>query len=289
MYEPTLLNQLDNGKDFKGIAFGIQPNKNLENNNSKSINELNIKNDNEIKNIEHKNNNHFNYDQNKNQIIQKLNFKQLINHNENIHKKLNRSMEKNYNNPINSYINYNDNIIDNLNINNNTIINKKSKLQQFTQKKDNLNNKEIKLNNEINNNKKNKKIIENQMNQKNKITKIQSKNKNIIFNKKLNLSVNVNEHSPHDNDNNSISNINKIELGIDYFPNKEKSIYNPNNNPYNGKIFEKNEQPNENLELKEIVLRFKLTEEEYKLLLREKAKLINPIENQYNKKLKYHY
>ena len=69
MYEPTLLNQLDNGKDFKGIAFGIQPNKNLENNNSKSINELNIKNDNEIKNIEHKNNNHFNYDININQII----------------------------------------------------------------------------------------------------------------------------------------------------------------------------------------------------------------------------
>ena len=47
--------------------------------------------------------------------------------------------------------------------------------------------------------------------------------------------------------------------------------------------------PNENNEVKEIVLKFKLTEEEYKLLLKEKAKLINPIANEYNKKLKYNY
>ena len=292
MYEPTLLNQLDNGKDFKGIAFGIQSNQNLENNNLNSINELNLKNENEIiKNVENKtiNNNLFNYDKNKKQLIQKLNFNQLINSNENIHKKLNRSVEKNYNNPIDSNINLYDNTFSNLNINNNNaIINKKnSRLQQFTQKKENLNYKEISLNNENNNNKNNnKKIIVKNTNQNNKIAKIQSKNKNIGFNKKNSIS-NEKESSVEKKNNKSI--INKIELGHDYFPNKGKSKYNPNNNPFNGEMLEKFTEPNENYELKEIVLKFKLTEEEYKLLLKEKAKLINPIGNKYNKKIKYNY
>ena len=290
MYEPALLNQLDNGKDFKGIAFGIQSNKNLENTNLNSTHKLTLNNENErIKNSEQKtiNNNLVNNDKLKNQIIQKLNFNQLINNNENSHKKLNRSVEKNYNNPIDSNINYNDNTFSNLNINhNNKIIHKTSKLQQFTQKKDNLNKKEIVLNNQNNNNKKNKKIIEKEINQNNKITKIQSKNKNIGVNKKINSSSNENELSIK-NSNKSI--INKIELRNDYFPSKGKSIYNPNNNPYNGEMLENFADPNENNEVKEIVLKFKLTEEEYKLLLKEKAKLINPIANEYNKKLKYNY
>ncbi len=141
--------------------------------------------------------------------------------------------------------------------------------------------------NENNNNKNNNtKIIVKNTNQNNKIAKIQSKNKNIGFNKKNSIS-NEKESSVEKKNNKSI--INKIELGHDYFPNKEKSKYNPNNNPFNGEMLEKFTEPNENYELKEIVLKFKLTEEEYKLLLKEKAKLINPIGNKYNKKIKYNY
>ena len=255
LYEPNLIKPFNDGKNLKGITLGIT-NINYLNNKDSGLDNQNLYN---------KNNNNIEFEGRRNIILQKLNFKKLINTmNENNHKKkLNQSVENKFNNPIDSRINLNNN--DNKTINNNRI-QKNLILNQQTiikkKKNENLENKGItqqptkkKVINPKTNKIKNDDVLNNNLEEK-----------NLEDEKEIN------------------NNVFKIKFENESFPQKKKNKYNPNNNPFNGKIKEDFANPDEDKEYKQIIFRFKLTEEEYKLLLREKAKLINPIENKNNNK-----
>ena len=261
LYEPNLIKPFNDGKNLKGITLGIT-NINYLNNKDSGLDNQNLYN---------KNNNNIEFEGRRNIILQKLNFKKLINTmNENNHKKkLNQSVENKFNNPIDSRINLNNN--DNKTINNNRI-QKNLILNQQTiikkKKNENLENKGI----------------------------TQQPTKKKVINPKTNkiknddvLNNNLEEKNLED-EKETNNNVFKIKFENESFPQKKKNKYNPNNNPFNGKIKEDFANPDEDKEYKQIIFRFKLTEEEYKLLLREKAKLINPIENKNNNKYnKNHY
>ena len=261
LYEPNLIKPFNDGKNLKGITLGIT-NINYLNNKDSGLDNQNLYN---------KNNNNIEFEGRRNIILQKLNFKKLINtmNENNPKKKLNQSVENKFNNPIDSRINLNNN--DNKTINNNRI-QKNLILNQQTiikkKKNENLENKGItqqptkkKVINPKTNKIKNDDVLNNNLEEK-----------NLEDEKEIN------------------NNVFKIKFENESFPQKKKNKYNPNNNPFNGKIKEDFANPDEDKEYKQIIFRFKLTEEEYKLLLREKAKLINPIENKNNNKYnKNHY
>ena len=260
LYEPNLIKPFNDGKNLKGITLGIT-NINYLNNKDSGLDNQNLYN---------KNNNNIEFEGRRNIILQKLNFNKLINTmNENNHKKkLNQSVENKFNNPIDSRINLNNN--DNKTINNNRI-QKNLILNQQTiikkKKNENLENKGItqqptkkKVINPKTNKIKNDDVLNNNLEEK-----------NLEDEKEIN------------------NNVFKIKFENESVPQKKKNKYNPNNNPFNGKIKEDFANPDEDKEYKQIIFRFKLTEEEYKLLLREKAKLINPIENKNNKYNKNNY
>ena len=111
LYEPNLIKPFNDGKNLKGITLGIT-NINYLNNKDSGLDNQNLYN---------KNNNNIEFEGRRNIILQKLNFKKLINtmNENNPKKKLNQSVENKFNNPIDSRINLNNN--DNKTINNNRI------------------------------------------------------------------------------------------------------------------------------------------------------------------------
>ena len=140
LYEPNLIKPFNDGKNLKGITLGIT-NINYLNNKDSGLDNQNLYN---------KNNNNIEFEGRRNIILQKLNFKKLINTmNENNHKKkLNQSVENKFNNPIDSRINLNNN--DNKTINNNRIQKKLILNQQNINKKKKNENLENKSNKRIN-------------------------------------------------------------------------------------------------------------------------------------------
>ena len=258
LYEPNLIKPFNDGKNLKGITLGITNINYLDNKDSGLDNQ----------NLYNKNNNNIEFEGRRNIILQKLNFKKLINtmNENNPKKKLNQSVENKFNNPIDSRINLNNN--DNKTINNNRIQKKLILNQQNINKKKKNENLENKSNKRITQQPTKKKAIKPKTNQ--------MKNDDVLNN-------NLEEKNLED-EKEINNNVFKIKFENESVPQKKKNKYNPNNNPFNGKIKEDFANPDEDKEYKQIIFRFKLTEEEYKLLLREKAKLINPIENKNNNK-----
>ena len=261
MYEPELFNKIDNKKNINGMAFGqtINNNNNDINNISQNYEKFLITNNN--------NNNDFNKDDNNSLNEAKISLSSKRNCNKSVEKDFN-----NNNNNINNNNNNNNNLTTrfkekNLNLyeNYNNFNKKKKNNKIFNNNSININNENITINNEKNNEKFNNSISFN-------------KNRNNSYDKKSNIKY----YNLNDSNNNN-NNLNKKQFKK--FFSKKLNIKNNKNDDNN---FNKNEQNNnkndinskKNLssnlrEKKEIIIKFKLTEEEYKHLLKLKAMYIN--------------
>jgi len=254
MYEPELFNKFDNGKNINGMAFGQTiSNNNDINNNSQNYENYVMTNNNNNNNI---NKNESTLNEDKISLSSKRNF--------------NKSVEKDFNNNNNNNNNNKNNLTTRFKEKN---LNLYENYNNFNKKKKNnkiFNNKSININNEKNNE-----------NFNNSITFNKSNNRNNSYDKKSNIKYyNLNDS----NNNNNNNNLNKKQLKK--FLSKKLNVKN-NKNEDNNNI--KDEQNNNNKndknskknissvlrEKKEILIKFKLTEEEYKHLLKLKALYIN--------------
>ena len=264
MYEPSLINQLDNGKGIKGLAFGLKPFK--EN--------MNV--DNIITNGSYVNDKDKDKQSGTTTVLRSQNAKNKKTNSKVQH---NRSMEKYKHN--------------NESFDNNNMIkphNKKDKKHNEVYNNKNENDYSYEDNSNCSHNTNHKNNNNNKQQHKTSSLEYQD-SKLYQMNESVTLTRNNNNNNNHSlveqsvsgNNNNINTNNNELLRGtsMSFKPN------NTNNNVVDGtsNVCEntkrnKDEQPNEhepkhiNSEIREITLRFKLTEEEYRLLLREKAKIV---------------
>ena len=264
MYEPSLINQLDNGKGIKGLAFGLKPFK--EN--------MNV--DNIITNGSYVNDKDKDKQSGTTTVLRSQNAKNKKTNSKVQH---NRSMEKYKHN--------------NESFDNNNMIkphNKKDKKHNEVYNNKNGNDYSYEDNSNCSHNTNHKNNNNNKQQHKTSSLEYQD-SKLYQMNESVTLTRNNNnnnnnhslvEQSVSGNNNNINTNNNELLRGtsMSFKPNNTNTNVECPSNVCENNKYNKDEQSNEhvpkhiNSEIREITLRFKLTEEEYRLLLREKAKIV---------------
>ena len=274
MYEPGLINQLDNGKGIKGLAFGLKPlkeNTNADNitTNGSYVNDKEKQGGATLKsqNSKPKKTNNRSVEKHKPSNSKTTKPK------EHVHKK----KEHTYSKPTVKGNQYKHNGVDdcsyedNSNHSQNTSLNVNSKQQQ-QHNSSSLLHKESKPNHTAATNEgvtltRNNNNVNNSNNSLAEQGVSNNNNNELLRGTAMSFkpSGNLECSSSCNNNNNSISSVHASKQTI------EKQT---NTNNKEQTIEHEQEHKVPNTELKEITLRFKLTEEEYRLLLREKAKII---------------
>lgn len=258
MYEPSLINQLDNGKGIKGLAFGLKPFKE------------NMNMDNIITNGSYVNDKDKGTQSGTTTVLRSQNAKNKTTNSKVRH---NRSMEKHKHN--NESFDNSSNMVKRHNKKEQVYNNKNGNDYSYEDNSNCSHNTSHKNNNNNKQQQHKSSSLEYQMNESVTLTRNNNNNNHSL----VEQSVSGNNNNTNNNNNNELLR----GTSMSFKPNNTNTNNNvectsnvcddDNNNKHN-----KDEQPNEhehiNNEIREITLRFKLTEEEYRLLLREKAKIV---------------
>ena len=278
MFEPNLINQLDNGKDFKGLAFGLRASN--ENVNTENINNnYNIdrrappaKKNHLTRSVERSNNNIKTSSNKSNSKVRSVDKKSV--------KTCSSNLRGSYNQPKSTMSKKNNLRASgggvasfkksNTNVNNrqyNFMDEREEEDYNEAEDDNNYDYDEFNYNNSKNLNLRGS-------NYSKKSTGTNYKINSSMFKSKPKSKIRRNQMNNEYYDNNEEEEETFKGSNMSFKPNIELERY--NNNMYNEEE-EEEEDDKKNFakeQLKEITIRFKLTEEEYRLLLREKAKIV---------------
>ena len=274
MFEPNLINQLDNGKDFKGLAFGLRAsneNVNTENiNNNYNIDRRAMKKNHLTRSVERSNNN-IKTSSNKSSKVRSVDKKSAKTCSSNLRGSYNQQKstmsKKNNLRASGGVASFKKS---NTNVNNrqyNFMDEREEEDYNEAEDDNNYDYDECNYNNSKNLNLRSS-------NYSKKSTGTNYKINSSMFKSKPKSKIRRNQMSNEYYDNNEEEEDTFKGSNMSFKPNIELERY--NNNMYNEEE-EEEEDDKKNFakeQLKEITLRFKLTEEEYRLLLREKAKIV---------------
>lgn len=289
MFEPNLINQLDNGKDFKGLAFGLRASN--ENVNTENINNIERerrpptnKKNHLTRSVERSNNNMYMKTSSTNKGSSKV---------RSVDKKsarTNSNLRGSYNQPK-STMSKKNNLrtsggVTNFKKSNTNYINKRQYNFMDEREEEDYNEEEDNNNYEYDDNEYNFNNTYKNINLRGSNYSKKSNGPNYNVNSsvykskpKMNVKRNYNNQRVNNDyyDNNNFEEEESFKgSNMSFKPNIELERYTNNNNMFNEEE-EEDEDEKKNFakeQLKEITLRFKLTEEEYRLLLREKAKIV---------------